>query len=273
MGTLYLVPTPIGNLEDITLRALRLLSEVDLIAAEDTRRTRKLLAHYEIKTRLVSYHEHSAPARLEQLLAALEEGDVALLSDAGTPGLSDPGYELVRAAAASGHRVSPLPGASAPITALVASGLPADSFVFLGYLPRAAAERRRLLESIAGEPRTVVAFEVPHRLPATLEALEAAAGPERPMAVCRELTKLHEEILRGSVGEMREHFREHEPRGEFTLVIGGAAEQERWDEEAVRAALDARLAEGLKPSQAAREVAQESGWPRREVYRLAVEGA
>jgi 16S rRNA (cytidine1402-2'-O)-methyltransferase len=271
VGTLYLVATPIGNLEDITQRGLRMLREVSLIAVEDTRQTRKLLDHYKITTPIISYHEHNKLTRVDQLLTALDEGDIALVSDAGTPGLSDPGYRLVRAVLEVGHRVSPIPGPSAPIAALVASGLPTDSFIFLGYLPRRATERRRLLKELADERRTLLTFEAPHRLQSSLEDLEAALGHERPVAVCRELTKLHEEIVHGTIGEVRTHFTEIKPRGEFTLVIGGATGDETWDEEQVREALSTRLSQGLSPTEAARDVATESGWPRREVYRLTLE--
>jgi 16S rRNA (cytidine1402-2'-O)-methyltransferase len=271
VGTLYLVATPIGNLEDISQRALRVLREVDLIAAEDTRQTRKLLTRYEIDTPLISYHEHNKLKRKKRLLSALEEGDLALVSDAGTPGLSDPGFLLISAALEAGHPISPIPGPSAPIAALVASGLPSDSFLFLGYLPRKRVERTKLLESLARERRTLIAFEAPHRLRAALEDLGEILGKERPVAVCRELTKLHEEIVRGTISYAYEHFTRHDPRGEFTLVIGGSSSAERWDEEAVRLELNVRLAEGLSPSEAAREVAAVSGWPRREVYRLTME--
>ncbi len=271
VGTLYLVATPIGNLEDITLRALRVLGEVELIGAEDTRHTRKLLYRYQIDTPVVSYHEHNKQARLDRMLQALSAGDVALVSDAGTPGLSDPGYELVRAAVSSGHRVVPVPGPSAPIAALVASGLPTDAFVFLGYLPRRTAERRQLLERLARESRTMLAFEAPHRLQATLQDLEDAFGPGRPMAVARELTKVHEEIYRGDVQQARAHFESEAPRGEFTLVLGGAQPEEAWDEPSVRAALAANLRSGMSRTDAARAVAGEAGWPRRKVYRLAME--
>ncbi len=194
MGTLYLVSTPIGNLEDLTYRAARLLGEVSLIASEDTRRTRKLLTHYGISTRQVSYHEHSPASRLPDLLSALDRGDVALVSDAGTPGLSDPGFALVRAAWEAGHVVRPVPGASAPLAALVASGLPSEAFAFLGYLPRQAAERRRRLGTLAKVTRTMIFFEVPHRLLDTLSEMQTVFGADRPAAICRELTKLHEEI-------------------------------------------------------------------------------
>lgn len=269
MSTLYLVATPIGNLEDITLRALRLLGQVRLIAAEDTRQTRKLLEHYGITTPTISYHEHNKIARLDEVLSALVRGDVALVSDAGTPGLSDPGLELVRAALGAGHAVSPLPGPAAPIAALVSSGLPTDAFVYLGYLPRREVERRRLIESLAHEKRTLLAFEVPHRLVDSLGDLADLLGDDRPAAVCRELSKVHEEIMRGTLAEARRRFEAAPPRGEITLVIGGAPEAARWSEAAVRAALDQRTASGESRSQASREVARQSGWTRREVYRLA----
>jgi 16S rRNA (cytidine1402-2'-O)-methyltransferase len=271
VGTLFLVATPIGNLEDITLRALRTLGEVRCIAAEDTRHTRKLLERYQIRVPLISYHEHNKRARLEEVLGRLELGDMALVSDAGTPGLSDPGFELVRAAIEAGHRVQSVPGPSAPIAALVASGLPTDAFVFIGYLPRRAAERRAMLQSLVEERRTVLAFEVPHRLPQSLADLESVLGSERQLAVARELTKLHEEIFRGTVAAAREHFGAGPARGEITLVIGGAADAPAWDEARVRAALREGKRRGAPPSEAARDVAQASGWPRRQVYRMAME--
>ncbi len=272
MGTLYLVATPIGNLEDITYRAVRTLTEVDLVAAEDTRHSRKLLQHYDVQASLVSYHEHNKAARLDELLGALESGDVALITDAGTPGLSDPGYDLVRAAWSAGHRVSPIPGPAAPIAALVSSGLPTDRFLYLGYLPRRKKERGRLLESRARDPWTLIAFEVPHRLQDALQDIERVLGSERQAAVCRELTKVHEEILRGTVGDLRRRFDEVEARGEVTIVISGAAEEEsRWDEATVRAAVAERLANGEPPSTVAREVARLAGWKRRRVYEMTLE--
>ncbi len=271
MGTLYLVSTPIGNLEDISLRALRVLKEVSLIASEDTRQTRKLLARYAIPTRQVSYHEHSRPSRLASLLETLDSGDVALVSDAGTPSLSDPGFDLVRSAWSRGHTVRPIPGASAPLAALVASGLSSDSFLFFGYLPRLRAERRKVLEAYAGQPATLVCFEVPHRLRSALADLEAILGSDREAAACRELTKLHEEIRRGTLAELGRHFEATEPRGEFTLVISGAPPGGPWQENAVRAALRERRGLGDSTSQAARHVAGLSGWRRADVYRMALE--
>ncbi len=271
MGTLYLVATPIGNLEDITQRAIRTLRDVRCIAAEDTRHTGKLLNRYQIETPLISYHEHSKRTRIERVLGELEAGDVALVSDAGTPGLSDPGFRLVRAALEAGHTVSPVPGPSAPIAALVASGLPTDSYIYLGYLPRKASERRSVLKSLADETRTLILFEVPHRLRQALDDMISVFGNQRPVAVCRELTKMHEEILRGSLQTMREHFSEVEPRGEFTLVIGAAPQEERWSPDKVQAEAARRMDRGSSPSQVAREIALESGWSRREVYQLIME--
>lgn len=269
MGTLYLVATPIGNLEDITARALRILRESTLIAAEDTRHTRKLLTHFDLHTPLTSYFEHNKLNKLDTILEALKQGDVALVSDAGTPGLSDPGYELVRAALGAGYAVTPVPGPSAVVAALVASGLPTDAFVYLGFLPRKDAERKTLLQSMAQEPRTLVAYEAPHRLLETLADIEATLG-NRPVAVARELTKLHEEIFRGSARTAHEHFSAKEVLGEITLVIGGAVREapEVWDKARVREALTARLEAGAKPKEAAHWVAQHSGWNSREVYKL-----
>jgi len=210
--------TPIGNLEDISLRALRLLREVKLIAAEDTRTTRRLLTAYDIKTPLTSYHEHSKRAKLDYILDYLEKEDLALVSEAGMPGLSDPGYELIVSAIERGISVVPVPGASAVITALVVSGLPTDQFVYVGFLPRRKGQRQRLLNSIAEERRTIVAFETRHRLTEVFNEIEEILG-DRRLCVCRELTKVHEEIFRGRVSQAREHF--VEPRGEFSLVIEG----------------------------------------------------
>lgn len=218
MPVLYVIATPIGNLEDISLRALRLLQEVKLIAAEDTRTTRHLLSAHNIKTPLTSYHEHSKRAKLDYLLNYLEKEDLALVSEAGMPGLSDPGYELIVAAIERGVSVVPIPGASAVITALVVSGLPTDQFLYVGFLPRRKRQRQRLLSSIVDKPRTIVAFETPHRLGEALSDIEEILGNRR-LSVCRELTKVHEEIFRGRVSQAREHFAE--PRGEFTLVIEG----------------------------------------------------
>jgi len=271
MGTLYIAPTPIGNLEDITLRALRILREVALIAAEDTRTTRILLQHYQITTPLTSYHEHNKLAKLDAIFEALAKGDVALVSDAGTPGISDPGYELISAAIERGYRIEPLPGASAIITALVGSGLPTDSFLYLGFLPRKGNALRQFLETIVNEPHTLVVYESPNRLPGTLGMLLQTLG-DRPACVARELSKKFEEFRRGTISDLLTHFQTNTPRGEITLVIGGAAPQEKvvWTEEQVRAALYERLNQGKALNSAAKAVAAESGWDKRAVYALGV---
>jgi 16S rRNA (cytidine1402-2'-O)-methyltransferase len=271
MGTLYLVATPIGNLEDISARALRVLGEVGLIAAEDTRHTRKLLSHFGLSTPLTSYYEHNKLSKLGQILSALEQGDVALVSDAGTPALNDPGVELVQAALEAGHAASPVPGPSAPIAALVVSGLPTERFLYLGYLPRKAAERRRFLLEVASLPYTLIFLETPHRLLDALEDLERTLD-DRQIALARELTKLHEEIFRGPISAARRHFQVHEPRGEFTLVVAGSPPQnDRWSEAKLRAVLNERLERGESPSQVAGEAADISGWTKREVYRIVLE--
>jgi 16S rRNA (cytidine1402-2'-O)-methyltransferase len=270
VGTLYLVATPIGNLQDITGRALEILKQVRLVAAEDTRQTRKLFDHYQIHTPLISYHEHNKLARLAEVLAALDEADVALVSDAGTPALNDPGYELVKAALQAGYQVSPIPGPSAPLAALVASGLPTDAFLYLGYLPRKTSERRTLLGKIAGLPYTLVFLETPHRLLSALQDLQSVLG-DRSIAVARELTKLHEEILRGSLSQALAHFSAQPARGEITLVIEGNKAQVAWSEEQVRSSLEKMLSEGYSATQSAAEVADRSGWPRRTLYRMVME--
>lgn len=215
---LYVIATPIGNLEDITLRALRVLGEVQLIAAEDTRTARKLLNRYDIKTRLTSYYEHNKKNKMPVLLEMLEEQDIALISEAGTPGISDPGYELIKGAIEKGYQVVVLPGPSAVTTAVAASGLPADQFIYLGFLPRKKGEKRRLLGSVSSEPRTIVCFESPHRVGDSLSAMLETLG-DRSIAVCREMTKLHEEVYRGLLSMAAKHFQK--PRGEFTIVIQG----------------------------------------------------
>ncbi len=267
MGTLYLVGTPIGNLEDITLRALRILREVALIAAEDTRKAHRLLSHYGIEKPVTSFFAGNEHRKKAALLAALERGDVALISEAGMPAISDPGYLLVRAALDEGVPVVAVPGPSAHTAALVVSGLPSDRFLFLGFLPRRGGNRRDLLAQVAPLPMTLVLYEAPHRLEATLRDLLRALG-DRPVALCRELTKLHEEVWRGTLSTALARLESHPPRGEFTLVIGGAEGRPRWEEAEVRAALAELRAQGMSRSQAAREVAARSGWPRRQIYAL-----
>jgi 16S rRNA (cytidine1402-2'-O)-methyltransferase len=277
MPVLYVVATPIGNLEDITLRALRVLREVSLVAAEDTRTTRKLLAHHGIRARLLSYNEHNKTARIPRLLAALRESDVALVSEGGTPAISDPGLDLVAAAVEAGFAVTPIPGPSAVTAALAVSGLPARQFTYLGFLPRRSGERRRLLASLRHDPRTIVAFESPHRLRRSLEDLRTELG-DRRLTVCRELTKAFEEVFRGRVGEALERFAE--PRGEFTLVIEGVslsarpepvegrAEEGAPQLEEARRDLLRRKEAGEPARRAVPEAAKRYGLPRREVYRI-----
>jgi 16S rRNA (cytidine1402-2'-O)-methyltransferase len=270
MGILYVVGTPIGNLEDLSARALRVLREVSLVAAEDTRKTGALFSRYDIHTPLTSYFEHNKLTKLDAILEALERGDVALVSEAGMPGLSDPGYELIHAVVQVGLPVVPIPGPVAAITALVVSGLPTDSFTFLGFLPRRASERRRALQEVAAERRTLIFYEAPHRLADCLADIESVLG-DRPIAVARELTKLHEEVYRGTVAGAREHFA-GQVRGEVTLVLGGAIETtSAWDQDRVIRALQEALDSDMDHKEASRRVAQASGWPRREVYRLAIE--
>ena len=265
MSTLYVVATPIGNLEDISLRAIETLRRVELIAAEDTRKTRRLLTTYDIKTPMTSYYEHNKITKLDYILRRLEKEDIALVSEAGTPGVSDPGYELIVAASRKGIPVVPIPGPSAVITALTVSGLATDRFTYLGFLPRRAGDRRKTLESIAGEPGTIVALEAPHRLQATLKAMLAILG-DRRIAVCRELTKAHEEVFRDRISGAIERFAE--PRGEFTLVIEGNTDA---DKPQLTGDIETRLHKmrlsGMKAREAVAQVAGETGLPKKELYR------
>ena len=267
MGTLYVVGTPIGNLEDITLRAARILGQVDLIAAEDTRVTRRLLNHLEVHTRLISYHQHNQQARLPALLAALESGDVALVTDAGMPGISDPGDLLVSRAAAAGFKVEVVPGVSAVTAALALSGFPGDSFLFLGFLPRRRKERRERLLAVVASPLTLVIFEAPHRLRATLADLLAVLG-DREIAVCRELTKVHEEVFRATVSQTIEHF--SSPRGELVLVLGGStpAGPEPPDLDTACQQLAELREAGARAKEAVAAVAASLGIPKKTAYRL-----
>ncbi|MGI9047905.1 MAG: 16S rRNA (cytidine(1402)-2'-O)-methyltransferase [Rubrobacteraceae bacterium] len=259
--SLTVVPTPIGNLEDITLRALRYLREADLIVCEDTRRTGRLLAHYEIKSKLIAYHEHNEERLAPELAERARTEKISLVTDAGTPLVSDPGYRLVQECIESGVGIEVLPGPSAMTTALVASGLSADTFVFLGFLPRKGRERTEIFERISWEPSTFVLFESPHRLGKTLSRLPG----ESPVAVCRELTKLHEEVFRGTAREAARHFAEG-VKGEIVLVVrGGAGREEETFEEIVERARG-YLAEGESPSKSAARAARESSWKKGEIY-------
>jgi 16S rRNA (cytidine1402-2'-O)-methyltransferase len=263
---LVVCPTPIGNLEDVTLRVLRELGEADAVLCEDTRRTRVLLDRHGVAARaLVSYHRHNEEARITELLPRLEAGErLALASDAGLPGVNDPGARLIAAALERGLEVTVLPGPSAVETALVASGLVGERFAFLGYLPRRGAERERLWDELAGWTWPAVAFESPRRLPASLASL-AAADPERPVAVCRELTKRFEEVVRGTAAEVSARFAEP-PKGEITVVIGAAAQAGADDTDASAAVADL-VASGLPRRRAADLVARLTGVPRNALYR------
>ena len=281
-GTLYVVATPIGNLEDITLRALRVLNDVDLIACEDTRHTRGLLTRHAIRTPVVSYHEHNESRRTPELIDRLERGEsVALVADAGTPLLSDPGAILLAAAAARGLSVVSIPGPSAVTAALAVAGFPADRFVFCGFLARRSAERRRALEALSTLPYTLVFFEAPHRIGKTLADLHAVLG-SRPAAIVRELTKRFEEVLRGDLAGVIEQMSGRTPRGEFTIVVAGAGAQGMGPrrggagsiqptDEAVRAHLETLLAGGVGPTAAAKIIARAHNVPRRTAYRLALQ--
>lgn len=224
MGTLYVVPTPVGNLEDITARALRVLREADLILAEDTRTSGNLLRHFDIRNAMQSFHKFNEHQTVTNFVARLQGGEtIALVSDAGTPGISDPGYLLVREAVKAGVEVLTLPGATAFVPALVSSGLPCDRFCFEGFLPQKKGRLTRLQE-LSGEPRTIVFYESPHRVVRLLEQLAEVFGADRPVSVCREISKVHEESVRGTVAEVLTHFQAEEPRGEFVVVVGGAPE-------------------------------------------------
>ncbi len=268
MGTLYLVATPIGNLEDMTVRAVRILGEVTLVAAEDTRSARRLLDHFGIAARVTSYNEHNKMAKTASLLDALAGGDVAVVSDAGMPGISDPGHDLVVAAIDAGHRVVPIPGASAVLAAVAASGLPSRRFHYLGFLPRQSGARRRALLDAAASGDTIVVFESPHRIGKTLADALAALG-DRRIAVCRELTKLYEEIWRGTIADAIARF-EH-PRGEFTLVIeGGAPRSAAVDTAEAAATIDASIVamrdHGTTSKEAVAALMRDHGMSRRAAY-------
>ena len=269
MHTLYVVSTPIGNLEDISLRALRILKEVKLIAAEDTRKTSRLLNYYQITTLMTSYYEHNKLVKLNRMLDYLAEGDMALVSEAGMPGISDPGYELIVAAIEHGITVVPIPGASAVTTALAVSGLATDRFTFLGFLPSKSMARRRVLESVAVEKGTLIILEAPHRVQDSLKDILATLG-DRRLAACRELTKIHEEVFRGTVSEALAYFKA--PKGEFTLVIEGNR-QESVKEMTVdiRKKLRELRSAGVSAKEAIAGVAAETGLSKRELYRAWLE--
>jgi 16S rRNA (cytidine1402-2'-O)-methyltransferase len=267
-GTLYVVATPIGNLEDITYRAVRILKESDLIACEDTRHTAKLLHHYGIDKPTVSYHEHNEAARAEELVAKLTTGlNVAQVSDAGMPGISDPGYRVIKLAIERGVQVVPIPGASAAVTALAASGLPTDSFQFLGFLPAKSGQRRTMLETLRHAEQTTVVYEAPHRIAETMKNIVELLGAERPVVLARELTKVHEEFIRGSAAEILQRVEKRELKGEMTLLIGKGAGQQ-----ATATDIGQRLAEIMREQKldenaALKVLAKEQGISKSEAYR------
>jgi 16S rRNA (cytidine1402-2'-O)-methyltransferase len=247
------------------------LRQVNWIAAEDTRHTGKLLKYHQIDTQMISFHEYSKQKKHDRLMELLDQGDLALVSDAGTPLISDPGYGLVQRAYAAGHSVTPIPGPSAPISALIASGLPSERFVFLGYLPRKMSERRQVLSDAATLPYTLIFFETPHRLLDSLEDLLREFG-DRQIVVGREITKLHEEFFRGSISSALSHFTSTPPRGEFTLVVAGnTGGKEIWSEAQVKSAIKNAKSLGTPPAQIASQIATESDWPRRKIYQLIIE--
>ena len=269
-GRLYLCATPIGNLGDITYRAVDLLRTADLIAAEDTRHTRGLLAHYDIHTPMTSYHEHNKDRKGPELIARMQAGEtIVCVSDAGLPGIADPGGDLARRAIAIGIPVTPLPGANAALSALICAGLPLEGFTFVGFLPRKEKKRRELLARVAAYPETLIFYEAPHRLRETLDALAECLGRARQACTARELTKKFEEFRRAPLGELSDYYRENEPRGEFVIVVAGADENAAADDGEEMSLIEhytAHIAAGLDKKEAMRRTAQERGISRRDVY-------
>ena len=278
MGRLYLCATPIGNLADITYRAVETLRTADVIAAEDTRHTRGLLAHYDIHTPMTSYHEHNKEEKGTELIERLRAGaTVVCVSDAGLPGIADPGGDLARRAIAEGIPVTPLPGANAALSALICAGLPLEGFTFVGFLPRKEKKRREVLARVAAYPETLIFYEAPHRLRETLTALAATLGAERQACAARELTKKFEEFRRTTLGDLLAQYREHEPRGEFVLIVAGADENvastaDAVEEMSLTERYAAHIAKGLDKKEAMRRTAQELGISRRDVYQAVLAG-
>ena len=278
-GTLYLVATPIGNLEDMTYRAVRILAEADVIAAEDTRNSIKLLNHFEIKTPMTSYHEFNKYDKAELLVADLLEGKtVALITDAGTPGISDPGEVLVQKCFDAGITVVPVPGACAAVNALIASGQRTGRFVFEAFLPQDKKERRSILAELKSEMRTMIIYEAPHRLVKTLNELAEVFGTDRSLTICKELTKKHESFTKTTFGEALTFFENEAPRGEYVLVIEGKPiaalreeEQKKWEDISLEEHIKMRMDEGMSKKEAVKAVAEERGIPKRDVYSAAVE--
>ena len=271
-GMLYLSATPIGNLEDMTLRGIRMLGEADLIAAEDTRHSRKLLAHFDIHTPLTSYHEHNKLAKGPELVEKMLAGDtIVCISDAGLPGISDPGAHLAQLAIEAGIKVSPLPGANAALSALICSGLDTTAFTFYGFLPKTGKKRRELLEQIARKTETLIFYEAPHHLKSTLGDLVKALGPHRPAATARELTKKFEEFRRCTLGDLADYYSEHEPKGEFVIIVGGYDNDEAdlvgpAEQLSPRELVEQMEAAGMGRKEAMRETAKKLGISRRDVY-------
>lgn len=273
-GILYLVGTPIGNLEDMTFRAIKTLQSVNLIAAEDTRRTGKLLKHFQINTPQVSYHAHNQTTRTKELVSHLENGkSVALVTDAGMPGIADPGYEMVIAAIAVKIKIVPVPGVSAALTALTVSGLSTDRFIFEGFLPVKQKERIDRLESLQQETRTIIFYEAPHRIILTISDLGTIFGKDRKIVLARELTKLHEEFWRGTIEEAIELYHHRQPKGEYTLIVAGTPRVEALilSEAELKAELAQLLHQGMTRSQASRHLARLTTLSRRQIYQLALE--
>jgi 16S rRNA (cytidine1402-2'-O)-methyltransferase len=272
-STLYLVGTPIGNLEDITFRAVRILQEVDLIAAEDTRHTGKLLHHFQIKTPQISCHEHNERQQIPQLITKLEAGQsIAVVTDAGMPGISDPGFLLVAACVAAGINVVPIPGVTAVITGLSASGLASDRFVFEGFLPVKGIERQQRLSAIKSETRTLVFYEAPHRLCRTLADLAAQLTPDRQVVLARELTKMHEQFWRGNLGEAIDYHQTKEPQGEYVVVVAGAEFLEpQWSDDLIKTELVQLLAQGISRSDASKQLASLTAVNKRHIYQLSLQ--
>lgn len=277
-GTLYLVATPIGNLEDMTYRAVRILSEVDLIAAEDTRNSIKLLNHFKIDTPMTSYHEHNRYEKAKELVARLNSGiNIAVVTDAGTPGISDPGEELVRQCCEAGIAVVPVPGACAAVNALIASGLPTRRFAFEAFLPMDKKERRAVLEELKNETRTIIIYEAPHRLAKTLCELGDVLG-DREMAVCRELTKKHETFFRTTLKKAAEYYTQNEPKGECIIVVKGISFEEiesenrrQWEKISIPEHIMMYINEGMDKKEATRQVAKDRGVSKRDIYEYAKE--
>ena len=278
-GTLTLCATPIGNLEDISMRALRALKEADVIAAEDTRNSIRLLNHFEIRTPMTSYHEYNKYEKGRVLVRRMLDGEhVVLITDAGTPGISDPGEELVQMAWESGITVTSVPGPAAVITALIISGLPTRRFAFEAFLPHDKKERRQVLEELQTETRTIVLYEAPHRLRKTLQELAEALGGERRISLCRELTKIHETVLRTTIGAAVECYREEEPRGEYVLVIAGKPAEElkseaaaQWENMPLPEHMQLYTDKGMSRKEAMKQVAADRGVPKREIYQALLE--